>query len=133
MANPATSDEPTSMLNQDEEPGAIVKRIRQLLGEGQLQDARSLVNQALQTYPNEPELLRIQRLITPGRVTSMADCYPDRKTEFNWIACNRVKHRGKWVALIGEQVIAMEDDAEALMQALKHQDLSTSPLVHHLR
>lgn len=132
MAESVTSDDQVDILGRGSTPAAIAKHIRQLLGEGRLQDARDLVAKALNIHPADDELLGLQRVIAPGQVERKSGHYPDRKAEFAWIARNRSHYQGKWVALIGEQVIGMEDDAHVLLSKIKQQNLAETPLVHHL-
>lgn len=111
---------------------AAVERIRQLLGEGRLQDARRLTAQALRSHPGHAGLLGLERTIAPGRVEPRPGRYPDRRAELAWIAQNRDRYPGKWVALVGDRVIAIEDDAGVLLKKLRQQGVAETPLVHHL-
>lgn len=75
-------------------------------------------------------MLRLKQAIEPGQVLHHPDRkYPNRKTELDWIARNRNQYQGKWLALIGDQLIAAEGDARMLLGKLKQQKLSETPLV----
>ena len=119
-------------LKQNVEPEAAVNQARRLLGEGQIQQARELIITALKTSPTHADLLGLQQAISPGQVKRKSDNYPNRKTERDWIARNREQYSGKWVALVGEHVLAMEDNPKTLLEKLKQKKISETPLVHHL-
>jgi hypothetical protein len=132
MTEPVLSDERSTVSGHVADPAAVAEQVRHWLGEGQLQAARQLLAGALKAYPADAELLSLQHAIAPGRVERTPGRYPNRQAELDWIARNRSRYQGKWVALVGEQVVAIEDDARVLLDKLKQQSLSETPLVHHL-
>jgi len=132
MANPTVSDEQSNVLEQAVDPIVIAREVRQLLGEGQLQEARKLIVDALRIHPTHAELLKLQQVVAPGRVIHQPGRYPNRTAELDWIARHRSQYQGKWVALVGQEVVALEDDAKALLNKLQQQHLTETPLVHHL-
>ncbi len=112
--------------------GTVAARIRRLLGQGRLRDARELVGRALADDPTCPELRCLRQTISPGRVELRPDSYPNRVAELEWVARNRTRFQGKWVALVGDRAVAVADVPEALLGKLKQQQLSATPLVLHL-
>ena len=130
MAEYATPDRSQSAYNSN--PAVIAKKIRALLGEGQLKAAQIMLERALQYHPGDAELIHLQDVISPGSITSVSGNSPNIKAELDWIADHREQYRGKWVALIGKQVIAIEDDAKQLLSKLKDKKTPESPFVHHL-
>ena len=78
-------------------------------------------------------MLCLKRVIEPGQVLRHPDRrYPNCQTEFDWITRNRSQYQGKWVALIGDQLIAAEGDAKMLLGKFEQQSLSETPFVHHI-
>ncbi len=124
MADPIIATEQVS--NQITDPAIVAAQVRQLLGEGQLQTARGLIAEALENHPIHAELLSLQHVIMLGRVEHKPDRYPNRQTELDWIDLNRNRYQGKWVALVGKQVVAIEDDAKVLLNKLKQRFLGGS-------
>ena len=55
----------------------------------------------------------------------------DRSRELKWIAENRTRYPGKWVALEGDTVIAVDDDAKVVFAATKAVGI-VRPFVVHL-
>ena len=132
MANSTVSDEQSNVLDHAVDPTVIAMEVRQLLGEGQLQAARKLIAEALRTHPTHAELLKLQQVVAPGRVVRQSRCYPNRTAELDWIARHRSQYQGKWVALVGKEVVAIEDDVKELLNKIQQQHFTKTPLVHHL-
>jgi Flp pilus assembly protein TadD len=84
------------------DPVAVAGYARELLGQGQLHAARRLLQKALQAYPTDATLLRLQQVIEPGRVERKSARYPNRSAELEWIKRNRAQYLNKWVALVGD-------------------------------
>lgn len=133
MAESSVSVTPATNNDLSDSPAAVAAHARKLLGEGQIQIVRTLVDRALQNYPANNELLRLKRVIEPGKVVRHPGLrYSNRQAEFDWIARNRDQYQGQWVALIGDQLIAAEEDAKILLKKLKQQNPSETPLVHRI-
>ena len=121
------------MTNKADDIASVIKEVRYSLSEGQIHAARNLIDTALEKYPANSELLRLRQIIAPGRVERLPNRHrSSRQAELNWIARNRHQYLGKWVALVDDQAIAIEDDAKTLLDKIGQQDLSKSPLIHHL-
>jgi hypothetical protein len=82
-------------------------------------------------YPKDTKLQDLYRTVSPGRAVPREVTYRDRKSEMAWIKVNRSQYRGKWVALLGEQVISIEDDLKSVLRVVRTQRLAEPPLIHH--
>jgi hypothetical protein len=49
-----------------------------------------------------------------------------------WIKANRAHYKGKWVALLGEQVLGIGDSLKAVLRLVQEQQLEETPLLHHV-
>jgi hypothetical protein len=82
-------------------------------------------------YPKDTKLQDLYHTVSPGRAVPREVTYRDRKLEMAWIKANRSQYRGKWVALLGEQVIGMGDDLKSVLRVVQKQQLAEPPLIHH--
>jgi hypothetical protein len=113
-------------------PTLALERAKNFLSDGCIIDARQVLQEALLRWPKDQGLLRLQRVISPGRVVAKEKQYKDRRSEISWIAENRQTYKGKWVALMGDQLIAMADDLKTLLDDLRERQLEEAPLIHRL-
>lgn len=104
---------------------------KQLLEHEQVTDARAFLERAIRKYPEDERLRKLHRAIAPGRVERRVTHYPDRTIEATWIQAHRVQYRGKWVALLGEQVLGIGDDLQTVLRLVREHQLDEPPLIHH--
>lgn len=55
-----------------------------------------------------------------------------RSEEFEWLRNPPESARGKWVALIGSEMVAMGEALAEVMESLKTMNLPKTPLVHRV-
>ncbi len=115
-------------------PGSIesfpyTQRIKSLLQRGEIKEAQHL-------YMHAKDLIQDQRLhkaLAPPRIrVSSREPGPDRSAEFRWLDSNSDRFRGRWVALLGERLVASADSLKELLVELKPMTLEGKPLVHHV-
>jgi len=94
--------------------------------------AREILQRALRQYPTNERLLSLYQAVSPGKVVRRDVRYSDRTSEISWIKANRSHYRGKWVALLGEKVIAVGDSLKAVLRIVQERQLEETPLLHHL-
>lgn len=56
----------------------------------------------------------------------------DRSAEFHWLKTNWEEYQGKWVALLGEDLLASSDTLKDLLDRLDEFRPERRPLIHHL-
>ncbi len=128
----------TSETAHDLDPGPdsaadeILEAVHELIGIGRLKTARGLVESALQRFPDQPELGRLSRFLALREARSNLLVEPSTGQEVDWLTDPPESARGRWVALIGRQVVAMADSARELKKALGSLDLEQNPLVHRV-
>lgn len=113
---------PTSALDLD--------RIRTLLSKGLLRDARSVVAEALKKFPRDESLYALARLTAPQKATRLAARFPRRDQEFRWLDEHRDDYKGKWVALLGNNLIASANTMKQVLDAVAEKHVEGTPLVH---
>jgi hypothetical protein len=121
-----------NLQNHILDPIEVRERARHMLGLGQMKAARELVQQALQQHPTHEGLLHMWDVIRPGEVRVIKRQYKNRGLERIWIRENRDRYQGKWVALIDDNPLAIEDDLGTLLEKVQEQNPEQIPLIHKL-
>ncbi len=113
-------------------PAEILDHVRRLIGDGQVGTARRLLAAAARRFPDHPGIRLAKRILGKGKATPNPFVQPTAAAESEWLDNPPDQARGKWVALIGSELIDMADSVEELMASLKSRNLRQLPLVHHL-
>jgi len=79
-----------------------------------------------------PPDARIREILSPPRVKESDFKDFDRSAEFHWIKVKSAAHQGKWVALLGEDLLASSDTLKELLARLAELHPERRPLIHHL-
>lgn len=103
--------------------------IRELLGEGRILAARSLFEFARDLIPQDSNLVKA---LAPPRIRRSDRRDVDRSAEFRWLHLNGPQHRGEWVALVGDRLVASATTLSELLSELKAHPPAGKPLIHHL-
>lgn len=115
------------------QPGSLfnypyARAIRLLLEQGRVLEAQRLFDFAKDRV-QDPKL---HKALVPPRVKASSKRDVDRSAEFRWLDLNSARFRGKWVALLGDNLVASADTLKELLAELKGLTLEGRPLVHHL-
>lgn len=102
--------------------------IRAMLEQGRIREAQSLYDFAKDRVQDS----KIQEALSSPRVKSSSKKDVDRSAEFRWLNLNSARFRGRWVALLGDQLVASADSLKELLAELKELKLEGRPLVHHV-
>lgn len=117
-------------LRSREEQPDIEQQIRDLLAEGQIWEAQELLRSAGgDQAPVDPHL---REVLGPPRIRKSPVKGIDRSAEFHWLKTNWDKYEGKWVALVGKDLVACSDNLKELLARLAELRLEREPLIHHL-
>ncbi len=134
-ASPFSKNEPAgSILGQlglKSGPTVELAYAKKLLEHEQVATARALLERAVSRYPQDERLRNLYRAIAPGRVVRQDVHYRDQAIEAAWIQTHRIQYRGKWVALLGEQVLGIGDDLQTILGCIREHHLDDPPLIHH--
>lgn len=117
-------------LRSREEQPDIEQQIRDLFAEGQIWDAQELLKSAGERVPADSKL---RKVLGPARVLGRSPAQDfDRSAEFHWLKTNWEQYQGKWVALLGEDLLASSDTLKELRVRLAELHPERRPLIHHL-
>ncbi len=110
----------------------FVSAIRSLLASEQARDARRMAACAAARFAGHPWLRKADRVLNPSRITAEPAQAPDRTREFAWLRQHSTEYRGRWVALLGDDLLAAAEDLDEVLRELRGRDLETHPLVHRV-
>lgn len=110
----------------------FVQAVRHLLANEEPTLARRTAAQGASRFPDDPWLARANRVLNPTRITSRPATAPDRTQEFAWLKRHGRQHRGQWVALLGDELLASGDELSDVLEVVRGRDLKAKPLVHHI-
>ncbi len=113
-------------------PEGVFERLRQLLEEGQIGEARRLTAEAVHRFPQHPRIRLAKRVLNDGRATANPWIQDTAAAEIAWLDDPPAVARGKWVALIGGELVGMADSAEELVDSLAAKNLSQLPVVQYV-
>lgn len=111
----------------------LLGELKDLLSKGELLKARHILEKSLlegQRF-SEP-LQKLNEALSLEEVATRAVISPQRKDEATWIKTNRAAYKGKWVALLGDQVVASGDTFKELIAVVRRKYLSPAPVIHHV-
>jgi len=115
----------------DAEPRSAAARlgeVRQLLRDGEVHRASQLAAWSVVKHPDHPGLRRIHELLNVGRSYRRPATGYDVRDELEWLRDPPEEMRGKWVAVVGRQVVGLAESLKQLMAELPT-DLEPTPLV----
>ncbi len=129
----ATSED-KPLLAADADPEATVDKVLALLSEQHYPMARRLAAEARVRFPDHS---RVQDLwsIFDNRGKAIAGpeaSEPSREEEFEWLRHPPESARGKWVALLGSEMIAAAEKLVELEESLRSKQLPKPALVHYI-
>jgi hypothetical protein len=110
-----------------------VPRIRALLEAADLRGARHLLAEALENGSLEPELNRLEKLLAPPRFELRPASDFDRSAEIHWLKEHANEYRGRWVALLGPDLLAHAPTLDELMTKLDSIPREARALLHRIR
>lgn len=125
--------EAESLPTSEAEADAVVDNILRLLSDERFQTARRVAREAIDRFPEHPRVRNAWRIFdTRANAIRRPGNEPSRSEEFNWLRNPPETARGKWVALVGKEMVAAADSLKELVESIRSLRLSSPPLVHHL-
>jgi hypothetical protein len=123
------SHAPAGLVGGDLQSFPYTDLIRQHLAHGRILDAQKLLEFARDLIPADSKILKA---LAPPRISKINRRDVDRSDEFHWLRSSGAKHRGQWVALVGDSLFASAATLATLLSDLKANPPSSKPLIHHL-
>jgi uncharacterized protein DUF5678 len=107
-------------------------QIQKLVEEDRVGAARKLVEEALWENPSDPTLLSWQEVLAPGRVFGRRPVNLEGTAEHQWFTAHSGQHRGQWVAVTGEELLAHASTLQELSSILKKLSPTSLPVIQHI-
>ncbi len=107
-------------------------RIRDLLENERVSEARSVLDEALVNQPTDEELQRLRTVLAPPKVRRSGALDADRTKDFHWLAENGAKHRGLWVAIYEGELVSEATSLDELLERVSTLVLARAPLIHFI-
>jgi len=104
----------------EDESSVIEGRVRRLVAEGRVQDARAMIGQATLRGLHSKALSEWREVLAPARVRlrKTAKQRP-RDREQRWLSQHESEYSGQWVALNGEVLVAAGDDLRRVIEDVR--------------
>lgn len=124
--------EPETSIPAGAKPEVILERIRTLVTDHS-REARRLAVAAAARFPDHAAIPSAKRVLVDGKArVGSGEPEPSTTEEFDWLRHPPESARGKWVALVGSEMVASADSLAELTAALRSKQLPKPALVHHL-
>jgi hypothetical protein len=115
-----------------QETTLTLARIRELLENERVSEARSVLHEALLNQPQDEELQRLRTVLAPPKVRRSSALDVDRTKDFQWLSENGAKHRGYWVAVYDGELVSEAASLDELLGRVSELALARAPLIHHI-
>lgn len=110
-----------------------MSRIRSLIADERISSAREWADVAVRQHPDCEELKLLREALYPGDVTRRQVPDSSHRSNMEWLSGHQEEHRGKWVALLGGRLVAVDTDLKVVMTTLSGLGSDRRPLIHHFR
>lgn len=114
------------------DPERIFERLHQFIERGQTGDARRLAAEAARRFPEHPRLQLAKRTLEEGKATANPWSQETASAESAWLDDPPEEARGRWVALIGGELVGIGDSAEEVIATVTSKQLEQLPVVQYI-
>jgi hypothetical protein len=110
---------------------AAEREIAQLAEAGRVREARESLQHALAVSPQSAGLKEWQKVLAPPMVRRVKGARtPSRQREREWLKLHASEHRGQWVALVGNRLLAAGPAFADVVAEARRKGEAASALVH---
>ncbi len=120
------------LLLPDARPEDVFALLRSLIETDQINRARRLTREAAERFPGNDKIRLAKRILADAKATPNRYAQPTATAEIEWLANPPEEARGKWVALIGSDLVGTADSADELRRSLRGRSFEHYPVVQHL-
>jgi hypothetical protein len=113
-------------------PQEYREAIRAYLNNGSLRGAKKVAAEGHSRFPDNPELERLNRLLTLSPARTVPGKNVNREKAFRWLDENETHYRGQWVALTDDGFLTSAPTLKELLRKIEAFGLDDPPLVHHI-
>lgn len=121
--------ESTEIVSTEKLPYASL--IRGMLDRDQVASARTLLSVALADQPTDA-LRTAAGILSPPTSVKKPLRDRDRGREYGWLTRHGAEHRGEWVALIGDELVATARSLKDLLVLLERSGRKGDALIHRV-
>jgi hypothetical protein len=124
-----------SLSAQEREGGEVstwIRVLQNLIERDMIAEARSVLDKIPQSAFGTEQLENLRRVLAPPKVGRSAIRGLDRTREWNWLRRHSEDYRGKWVAVLGDELVASADVLSDLLEVLRERPLLHRPLIHRI-
>jgi hypothetical protein len=126
MASPARA-----VVEPVGDEGAELERLEQMLGRGAVEEARALVREMPDRWPDSPKVRQYARVLAPPEVR-LGDrgSGRSRDLEHAWLREHAQEYPGCWIALLGDRMVAADPSVATVYAAMRDLPGGTEALLH---
>lgn len=110
----------------------LLANLRHLIDGDHLAAARVLLDATPLSVLNDPLVMKLRAVLAPPVVTRLQRHDVDRHREYEWLRTEGPRHRGRWVALEGNTVVASAPTLRKLRDQLRSRRTERPPLIHRI-
>ncbi|MCP4660388.1 MAG: hypothetical protein GY856_33725, partial [bacterium] len=103
-------------LSPDTRPEDVLERLRQLVAEDQLTAVRQLTVEAAHRFPDHEKIQLARRVFSEAEAAPNPFVQPTTTAEIEWLNNPPEETRGKWVALVGSELVGLAETFENLVK-----------------
>lgn len=115
---------------QDVQP--FVLAVRGLMEAERITAARQMLAAAPAYILSDPLVSRLRLVLAPPVVKRVQRRDVDRTQEYDWLRANGRDYRGRWVALVGGNLLASARTLRELQEELRSTQPASRPLLHRV-
>lgn len=108
----------------------FVPRIRRLVEQGRIHQARELVKEAVRVSPSEPGLAHWNEVLSPAIVRTVPGIDMDRSADFRWLQEHGDSYPDQWVAVMDGSLVAHAPTLRELQSILTEKAPGAPVLLH---
>jgi hypothetical protein len=123
----------TAERTQNTEEAEALARLRRLLEEGAVEEARRLAPEMTARWPASAAIQHLARVLEPPRVVPSPPGLRGRSfdREHAWLQQHAGEHPGCWLAIYGDQLIAANPDLSVVRRAIRAAIGDEMALLHY--
>lgn len=108
----------------------FVPRIRRLVEEGRIHQARELAKEAVRANPSEPGLAHWNEVLSPAVVRAVPGLDKDRSADLHWLQEHGDSYMDQWVAVLDGSLVAHAPTLRELQSILDEKAPGAPVLLH---
>ncbi len=119
-------------VSPDARPEDVLERLRQLVAEDRLIAVRQLSVEAAHWFPEHGKIQLARRVFSEAEATPNPFVQPTTAAEIEWLNNPPEETRGKWVALVGSELVGLAETLEDLVKKIAGKNLQQLPVVQQI-